>query len=433
MIFFQIIGLTIILYSLKDYTKAFLFFLVYQLFLGSNITIVQLSGIPLLQLETFMMFWFILLYWTRRKKINTDISKFPLRFPMILLTLSYTISLVFSIAGIIVAAPQYATQLCQQAILPFLIWKVVYKHQHYRLLYKTFTICFFFICAYAIVEWIIGENPLQEYEQSLITDKSRVTNGIYGDNDFRGLRVQSVFEHPIGGGVNFALYAILIFTTFIWLPMTYKIKKMHICIAFLCIACVVLSNSRGPILFMVIGCLAFVNTKNRRFWMYAGLAICIAILVAPLFSQYFDTIMSIFCPSVRKNFVGSDENMRINQFSSAFLLMSQSPVWGIGFNFFKELGKNNILVSGLLGLESIWLWAIVQCGIFGIISHVILAYYSIIKVPRFYKSIPMFAVMFAYWVSASLTSFPGMKIGFLYVVVFLFIKQSKTYKKCIQL
>lgn len=62
--------------------------------------------------------------------------------------------------------------------------------------------------------------------------------------------------------------------------------------------------------------------------------------------------------------------MRQDQFEAAYILMSKSPIWGLGQKatlYFPD----GILVGRLLGLESIWIWIMVERGILGIITYCI--------------------------------------------------------------
>ena len=46
---FTLIGIIIIIYSFKNFKRAFLWLLVYKLLLVTNITVIALPGIPLLK------------------------------------------------------------------------------------------------------------------------------------------------------------------------------------------------------------------------------------------------------------------------------------------------------------------------------------------------------------------------------------------------
>ena len=98
------------------------------------------------------------------------------------------------------------------------------------------------------------------------------------------------------------------------------------------------------------------------------------------------------------------------------------------FNHFEFMNvMNTSLVSALLGLESMWFRILTQFGMLGVVANLYLAYYSLIKMPKLYKSRPLFFLSLAYWVTASLTSVPGMKMYFYYFVLIVFIKMSDFY------
>ena len=133
--------------------------------------------------------------------------------------------------------------------------------------------------------------------------------------------------------------------------------------------------------------------------------------------QFADNFLSIFSSKAQENVGGSGSEMRIEQLSAAFLLMLQSPICGLGFKFLNVL--NNTLADSLLGSESMWFTILPTFGLLGIIANLILAYYSIVIIPKKYHSRELFFFTLAYWVVGSLTSLPGLKMYYYYFVMFL--------------
>ena len=155
------------------------------------------------------------------------------------------------------------------------------------------------------------------------------------------------------------------------------------------------------------------------------MAVALLLLLAPLFSDYTNNIMSLFDSKAQEKVGGSNAEMRFEQLAAAIKLMSQSPILGLGYKFMNVM--NTSLVSALLGLESMWFRILTQFGMLGVVANLYLAYYSLIKIPKLYKSRPLFFLSLAYWVTASLTSVPGMKMYFYYFVLIVFIKMSDFY------
>ena len=95
-----------------------------------------------------------------------------------------------------------------------MIWEIYEDKADYKRLYKYITIVMLISCVYAFIEFFIKRNPLALYEATLNKDESRIILGLY-TNEQRGYRVQSIFEHAIGAGINWAIYAI--FTMRLWI------------------------------------------------------------------------------------------------------------------------------------------------------------------------------------------------------------------------
>ena len=173
--------------------------------------------------------------------------------------------------------------------------------------------------------------------------------------------------------------------------------------------------------------LSLINLKNKRVYLFLSFSIISIIVLLPYLSEYTNNILSIFDSKVQKQVGGSNAAMRFEQFDAALTLMMQSPFVGFGFKFMNVL--NNSLTTALLGLESIWFRIMVQFGAIGIIANIYYAYYSLIKVPKMYHSKSVFYLSLAYWVTASLTSVPGMLYYIYFLILIIFIKLSPTYIK----
>jgi hypothetical protein len=144
----------------------------------------------------------------------------------------------------------------------------------------------------------------------------------------------------------------------------------------------------------------------------------------PLIGNYADNILSIFDSKANARVAGSDQDMRMGQMAAAFALFSISPVCGLGNGFISVMNNTN---ADIIGTESIWLQVVPAYGLIGIFAYLYFFYFSVIKLPTYYKSKPLLFISLAYWVTVSLTSLPGFLLYFYYLVVFVLIKKSKVY------
>ena len=130
-----------------------------------------------------------------------------------------------------------------------------------------------------------------------------------------------------------------------------------------------LSNSRTPLVFLAVGILPLINLKNKQSVRILAFAVISIIVLMPYLDFVENLIVSVLNPE-KTEIRGSSLEMRQDQFEAAYILMSKSPIWGLGQKatlYFPD----RILVGRLLGLESIWIWIMVERGILGIITYCI--------------------------------------------------------------
>lgn len=423
---FFIIGLLIIIYGVYDYKKAFFTYLIYKVFLVTNISIVSLPGIPMLSLDLFMVISFYILFFCKRKNLVEECTPFPLNKAFKLLAFSWLISSVFAYVGFGSAMTQFIREVFTNLILVWLIWKNLTDKRDIKYLLKGLTIAFFITCIYGFYEHSILDNPLANYEMTLVKDQSRALNFMYDADYGRGYRVKSVFEHPIGAGANWALYIMFFYV----LLLIYRIRMNRIftywgiVVSIMSLICMFYSNSRSPFLFLLIGSFSFINIRNKSTY---GLLLIIGIafyICLSIFSEQASLLSSIFNVSKQNDIEGSSSiDMRLDQLDAAIALMMQSPIWGFGYKFTSAL--NNSLVYRLLGLESIWFQALTTFGLLGVVANGYLAYVSIFKISKHFKSKSMFFVSLAYWILISSTSVPGMLVYLYYLLIIIVMKLNK--------
>lgn len=420
---FLIIGLIIIFIGTRNFKKGFYYFLFFKVCLVTNITVLSIPGIPLLTLDMFLTAIFLLLYFAKRQKMQLEYVSFPYSKPFKWMTISYFLSTLFAYIGFVGAFSQYIGQILTEFVFAWLMWKIIDK-EDIGYIIKGLAFMFLLSCIYAFYEKFTQTNPIQNYELTLVNDASRAINFLVTDDINRGYRVQSFFEHAIGAGVNWGMFIVLYFT----LTTIYKYKlKSKLCLitAIICIPCVFFANARGPLVFLMVGALSLFDLKNKNFYKLVFASVILLVVVSPLLSDYFDNLLSIFDSKAQEKVGGSNAEMRFEQLDAAIELMKQSPLFGLGYKFMNVLHTN--LVSRLLGLESIWFRVLTQFGLFGVFVNLIFLYYSIIKIPRHYKSRPILFFSLSYWITASLTSLPGMLMYLYYLISIIFIKQSDRY------
>jgi hypothetical protein len=397
------------------------------LVLVQNIAIVSIPGIPLLTLDMFMTLFFLCLYGISKHKKNVDRVDFPCIRPFFCVAVAYLLSTIFAYAGFIAALSQYIGRTICEFGFVLLMWKII-KKDDISYLFTGFTIMFLLSCIYGFYEKMTQSNPLILYTMSLIEDSDRMIDFLVAEDIYRGYRVQSFFEHAIGGGINWGMFVVFVFVL-LWkykIKIKNNIKLLAILTALLCIPCLFFANNRGSIVFFFIAVCSVVNLKDSKFYIRLIIVGIILLFIAPYFSDYTDNLLSLIDKNAQDRVGGSNAEMRFSQLAAAINLLQLSPIVGLGYKFMDVVSSPYVVE--LLGMESMWFVILTQFGLLGVVVNFLFAYYSLIKIPKHYHSQPLFFISLSYWITASLTSVPGMKMYFYYFVMIVFIKMSQIYE-----
>ncbi len=304
------------------------------------------------------------------------------------------------------------------------MWQIIRTKRDFLFLLNGFSVVIIISCGYGLVENYLQYNPLADYEATLNNDISRNVNFTYNIDGYRGYRIKSIFDHAIGAGVIWAL-AIMTYS-YTWFDDIYKKNFQLACIVPLCLVCLFLTKSRGPILFLLIASIGLFKLGSSRFYVLLSFAVLLVVLGWNFWQQFADNFLSIFSSQFQEKVGGSDAEQRYSQLEAAFMLMEKSWLIGLGYKYEVTLsGSMAIIEDRLLGHEGIWFTVLPQFGILGIIANLYLMYYSIFKLPSKTGSRMLLFVALAYWITASLTSLPGFKSYYYYFFLILIIKNSR--------
>lgn len=421
---FILVAILLVLFSFKDFKKAFLLFMLYKLILNTNINFLSIPGVPILSVEDVLIMVFIMEFYAR-KQMKTDLqgyNNFPFRIPFILIVISWTISTIFAYVGFGIAVSAYVKNILEYIIMTFLMWRTINTKEDLEFLLKGFTILFLCFGFYELYEIVTNTNPLSDYELTLVTDASKAIDfGNYEDEIDRGFRAKSVFTHPIGAGINFSLYIIIALFFLMRTKIDLKVSKFLIIVtSLLSLVCIIMTKSRGPYVFLLIGSFTFINLKSSQFYKYSIVFFFALLLLLPYFSDQFEIFKSIYDSKSQASVGGSSVDMRFEQLVCAIALMSMSPIYGLGYKYLNVI--SNFYTMGLLGGESIWFSVLPQYGLIGIIAYIFMIYWVIIKLPQRFKSSSIFFVSLAYWIVNTTTSTPGMQVYLYYLSLILFMK-----------
>lgn len=424
---FVLLCIPLLGYAFKNFHRAFLIYIIFRIFLTPFIPVFVLPGLPFFRLETFCNTFFISYaffnYIQKTRSVPLFFDKnFPWRHSFTLFICSIIISSIFSsISPLLQVFPAAYLETTDVFLIVYLFWKEVKTEKDIMFLINGFFIAFLVIIAYGIFERFNSfENPLILYEQMLNPANASNEKMLwsYSEDGRAGLgRVTSVFAHAIGCGGFIAIVFIFYLYTMFKHPSLWPIPKAIQIIFLLGLLIVLLfTNSRGPLLFLLIALLPFFHVKYIfKFLIIAFIGV---IFFGGLINDYLDTFLSIFNSNAAEKVGGSNIDMRINQFEVMFDIWSNNPLLGNGAKATNYWLEKDL---GLLGGESVWIGLFLNQGLLGVIAYVYLLF-SIIKNSRGdSKWVSRFLVI-AWLCFNTATSTPGITISFLMIIILIINK-----------
>ncbi len=427
---FILAGLLIIIYSLQHYKKGLCIYLAFKLLLVTNITLISLPGLPLLTLEDFMNMFFVCYFILMNRKRCRKDPKFgiPWQMPFIGLSISFILSSIFAVMGFTSEISAFIKFLFGDILLIWTVWECLRTERDFRIVFKLITVVIFASCIYGLIEYEIKINPLQLYEMTLNHDSTKVISFVYSSLD-RGYRINSIFEHAIGAGMNWSLYFGFVIYHLINKRKKLPFHLLSIITAGMCLACVLLTKMRSPLIFTIILCFGAFNFKKRKSYIFILLAIIVAavfLMSADKTSNVLQVILSLFQSKTTSSVGGSSLEMRIDQMVCALNLMKINPVVGLGTKYQSAISAFDY--SGILGSEGLLLYVLPCFGILGIVNYIYYFWVSMVRIPMYFKSKQLAFLFLAYLITYLVSSVPGLKIHLLYLFAFWLIKTSDKYR-----
>ncbi|MGN9105595.1 O-antigen ligase family protein [Oliverpabstia intestinalis] len=407
--------------SLKKYKKSFSLFLAVSCFLTRN---VRLFFVPL---STITIFWFLFLFLLKYKKYKTKAKRFPWNVPMLFWGTSIVLTSIFSISGFSSEITTMLGNLLKDIFLIIVLWSVIDTKEDFFRLYRYLSIVFFISCIYGFIEYFMGCNPLQSYLANFAGISDAVVWS-YSAEQYRGYRICSIFEHAMGAGVNWSLYAV--FTIYLFIRRNKELKHKYFCMftAIMCIVCVFLSKCRSPLLFLAFFSLSLVQIESKRFYKFLLFSAPVVIICAVVAYKYSSALQSIvdivfFNGTGEMGIESSSLTLREVQIDTSFNLMKLSPLVGLGTHYKDVLSQS--MTYYILGGEGILIFVPAGYGILGLIAYSIMAYYDIVFIPLKYKTKECFFLGLAYWITNMFSSIPGLITFIYYLFMIYFIRNTR--------
>ena len=423
-----IIGSVIIAFlALMNYRMGFLLYLLYQMIWFPDTQVLEVGGSSI-NVNFLMATFFVILYVLKSKgNIKLLGKKFPYTIPMICIAISMFLTCFTSLAGFFSEFVKAAGLVVMDMLVVNLIWRVE-KKEDYVFLFKGLTIIILIASIYCLFESVTNLNPILEYKMSYASG----TMETYADYEYgfgRGYRCYSIFEHPICASMVFALYTAFVLNIYMK-KRKLPYKYLTIATTFLSTICIFFTKQRAGMFLLAVAVLPCVDLKKKKFYKLALIGLVGCLLIMPFISNYLFVLLSTFIPNINNGaggvVGGSNTSMRLMQLNAVFNIMQQSPITGLGENF-KRL-YSSVYAAQALDFESLWFEQMAKHGLAGVVSYIVMIYYSLIKIPKRYRSKTIFFISLAYWLTYTLTSTPYFRTYFYYAVIFYLMKFDKGIK-----
>jgi hypothetical protein len=282
---------------------------------------------------------------------------------------------------------------------------------------------------YGLIEVFTTINPIITW----IIDNDLANNDVGEMELFRfGFkRIQSFLAYSGALGICCGMsFTFLLFVNMYYKKYLEPYKSVLIFLFILLPVCVLLTGTRSVILASAVGLFAVLNSNIfKSKWLY--IAIYLFLPVIPFTITYFSDIVNSFLDTSSAE--GSNTDMREIQFGLSIAFWFQSFWVGNGINFTSNYVMEDFS-DQILGAESIWMPLMMDRGLFGILSYIIVIAVPVYLLIRHNLKSGFFIVL-AFLIAKSLSSIPGVPetYHFTYTIVLLKIHQLTNNENIIKI
>lgn len=366
----------------------------------------RLGKIPIIPTFTFIIFAMLFV----KQNYKLYLLRYPFLFPSIICIISYSLSYWFGVGErhISLLANAFSSFL-----LPYLLWRMYIPTVSNRnFMQKQLIIYLFILSVYGLVEALTGTNIIAQalYHYGIIenlTDSMR-----YGLHRAQSLTMwSSVFGSACGLGMVFLLNSA--FRGYLKID-----KHLYTLFAFLLMG-VVTSGSRTVIAMTCIALLSVLPFIRRHIKAFIPLLLTLFLLFIIVGSSILSEVIDSFIN--HEDAGGSSLEMREMQYEAALWFFQLNPVLGNGLGF---IGEAISADEKLLGGESIIFKTLIDRGIVGMVSLIILGVYVLaVLVKRKMYFLCFFVIAFTFAKVMSLL--PSLDEAFILLYIIPFIKQQE--------
>lgn len=392
MILYLFILVVFTVLALKNWSKAVLLWMPFQILINAGVCLKYSS--PSVSLVLAVDTMFLMLYLIRKpKNVNRQGSYFfNTAFKIYLV--SYAVSILFSILPFTQVLTGTIKYFIETFIMVYLFQLAVRSMEDIRTVIKYAFIVSIIIVSLGAYESITHSNPWLDYVWLNTPDKTLLEGKIYytpldlkidPESGIRYglLRCYSTF----GIHIDFGCACVLLMLLFLFVlkyKNILKIKSSHAFIICGALAVgVLLSNSKTPIIGLLLFPLAAIGPKVLFKARYFFLIIAALVVVFVFMPEYLTIVQSLFDNKLAEEAGGSSLKLREKQLEVGLQMFYQNPLFGNGIDSLSVLGQKGI-GKNILGAESSWLKILPERGLLGVIAYLILYFEMFSKLRRYY-------------------------------------------------
>ena len=308
-------------------------------------------------------------------------------------------------------------------IYPVILWICLDSPGRLKLFIKILVFSLSIFVIYGFYEVITSSNPVMDYcaSHGVITGQSSKAMRF-------GLKRLQSFAPFIGASGTIAGMG---FMTLLFLKMyfnkLFRLENKTILLLVGLFLCVLFTGTRSVILGFTVGLLAFVNPQNLV-KKKTLISMLMFMLAAPFLYDYIAGYIGQIVNSYTdtENVRGSSVDMRMRQWNLTIYYWKKSPIIGNGGGFMFE--KVAGYVRAMYGAESVWFPLLTDYGLLGCAAFILTILLPIMKLIRMDLRPVVFLVLL-FLVNKTLSSIPGISIGFHLIFVVFFVRLKEIVDK----
>ena len=401
-------------FLLRNFKETVLIYTPFKfLFTNSVILVGNVSFDNAISLLICFLFWY---HYFVKKEYRYSKETWPLLLSFVFLCVSESISALIGEPNVI----SIPLKFCRNYGYCLVLYCLIAEERDLMIIIKSLTLYIVLLVGNGIVQFVTGINIIGDWILGSMKESAFFAEDV--DYGIRGIRINSFLGHSICFGDVCAIF-LLVFVFFY--RNNYRRQKSIIIIILLIIG-VLLSNSRTPLLALMIYLLPVLMDKEivskYRFLYMCGIPLAILFISVPIYHM----LDSMFNENTMYDIGGSNMTMRLEQFEASIDVVDNSFIWGLGYSFdFEDIEE-------LRGAESVWFNLLMYQGIVGCLCYLFLIIQALYKTRHYscYKYI--FFMTLGYFVQQSATYNAGLNEFLFYFCLILLISHSEIIAENLQ-